>query len=101
MNDDLAFRLAEFFKIFGDFNRIKLVNTLLIGEMHVQEIADAIGMSQSAVSHQLKMLRLFNVVKLRKDGQKVYYSLSDEHIEEIFKVGVRHMLESEEFDDIK
>lgn len=85
--------LAELFKIFGDSTRIKIMYTISVKEMCVCEIATIIGMTHSSVSHQLKNLKQARLVKGRKDGKEVYYSLNDEHIEKIFKLGLEHIKE--------
>lgn len=85
--------LAELFKIFGDSTRIKIINILLNNELCVGEIADKISISQSAVSHQLRILKQSKLVKYRKVGQMIYYSLDDDHIEKIFKMGWEHINE--------
>lgn len=83
--------LAELFKIFGDTTRIKILCALFESEMCVCDISALLGMNQSAVSHQLRILRQNNLVKYRRDGKVVYYSLSDEHIKKIFDQGFNHI----------
>lgn len=91
--DDLT-ELSEFFRIFGDKTRIKILYGLLEAkEMCVCDISEFLGLSQSAVSHQLRILRQTRLVKYRKEGRTVFYSLDDEHIEEILKVGMFHVKE--------
>lgn len=85
--------LAELFKIFGDSTRIKIINILLKQELCVGEIAEKINASQSAVSHQLRILKQSKLVKYRKEGQMIYYSLDDDHIEKIFQMGWDHINE--------
>lgn len=84
-------KLAIFFSVFGDTGRIKIINTLLTGEYCVNHLSEAARMSQSAVSHQLKVLKTNNIVKTRRDGKNIYYSLDDEHIKDIFEIGLRHI----------
>ncbi|HZJ76391.1 MAG TPA: metalloregulator ArsR/SmtB family transcription factor [Oscillospiraceae bacterium] len=83
--------LADFFKIFGDATRIKIIYALLREEMCVCDIAILLGMNQSAISHQLRTLRQAGIVKFRKKGRAVYYSLDDRHVENIFEQGLIHI----------
>ena len=83
--------LAEFFKIFGDATRIRILQTLLEGERNVGDLADVLEMSQSAVSHQLRVLRQNDLVKYRKEGKTVLYSLDDEHIRMVLEQGMTHL----------
>ena len=83
--------LAEFFKIFGDGTRIRILQTLLEGERNVGELAEALEMSQSAVSHQLRVLRQNDLVKYRKEGKTVFYSLDDEHVRMVLEQGMTHL----------
>lgn len=85
--------LAEFFKIFGDPTRIRILFLLKNGEYCVHDISTLIEMQQTAVSHQLKLLRHVRLVKYRKDGKQVFYSLDDEHIGAILSVGLDHLNE--------
>ena len=84
-------QLAEFFKIFGDATRIRILQTLLEGERNVGDLADVLEMSQSAVSHQLRVLRQNDLVKYRKEGKTVFYSLDDEHIRMVLEQGMTHL----------
>lgn len=92
INDELIYEVADFFKVFGDSSRLKLLDLLLQEEMCVTDIALKLDMSQSAVSHQLRVLRQSRLVKYRRDGKTVYYSLDDEHVENILKEGIVHIL---------
>ena len=83
--------LAEFFKIFGDGTRIRILQILLEGERNVGELAEALEMSQSAVSHQLRVLRQNDHVKYRKEGKTVFYSLDDEHVRMVIEQGMTHL----------
>ena len=85
--------LSEFYKIFGDTTRLRILDLLLTGEKCVKEISDSLDVSQSAISHQLKTLRSSNLVKANKIGQIVNYSIADEHIEIILKYGIEHIKE--------
>ena len=93
LKEDTSIDLAEFFKIFGDSTRIKILNALLTESMCVCDIAALLNMTHSAISHQLKILKQAKIVRYTKIGKVVYYALSDEHIEEIFKKGVEHIEE--------
>lgn len=90
---NLIQKLSEFYKIFSDPTRIKIIEYLLDGKRCVSEIADKLEISQSAVSHQLKTLRQSNLVKTEKNGQLVYYELTDDHIRKIFECGLEHIKE--------
>ena len=83
--------LADFFKIFGDGTRIRILQLLLAGEKNVGELAEALDMSQSAVSHQLRILRQNDLVKYRKEGKTVFYSLDDEHVRVVLEQGMTHI----------
>ena len=85
--------LAEFFKVFGDPTRIRILFLLKEGEFCVHDISTMAEMNQTAVSHQLKSLRQARLVKYRKDGKQVFYSLNDEHIDEIIAIGLDHLNE--------
>lgn len=91
--DEVIYTLADFFKVFGDSTRIKLIYALFNAEMCVGTIADLLDMSQSAVSHQLRVLKQNRLVKTRKEGKQVYYALNDEHVQLIFDQGLAHILE--------
>lgn len=83
--------LAALFKMFGDGTRVKILHALELNEMCVCDIAALLGMTKSAVSHQLKALRLSNLVKTRRDGQVIYYSLADDHVKYILDIGFDHI----------
>ncbi len=85
--------LAEFFRVFGDATRLKILYVLLCSEMCVYDIANLIGMSQSAVSHQLRILKQMDLVKNRRDGKTIFYSLADAHIVTILSQGIDHIEE--------
>ncbi len=93
LNEDKVIDLSELFKIFGDSTRVKIINVLINKELCVNDIAEEINVSQSAVSHQLRILKQSKLVKYRKDGQTIYYSLADNHVEKIFMMGVDHINE--------
>lgn len=90
---ELLFGLSEFYKIFGDQTRLRILDLLLNKPLCVNEISEKLDVSQSAISHQLKILRLSNLVKTEKNGKKVYYSISDDHIKIILKYRLEHISE--------
>ena len=83
--------LANFFRIMGDDTRCKLLFALLQNEMCVCDLANVLSMSKSSISHQLSKMKDAGIVKCRKEGKTVYYSLDDSHIYEIFEVGIKHI----------
>ena len=91
--DGFIYDLAELFKVFGDTTRIKIIYALFEEEMCVCDIADLLNMTQSAISHQLRVLKQARLVKFRKEGKVVYYSLDDNHINQIFNCGLCHIEE--------
>ena len=93
LEDSKVVELSELFKIFGDSTRIKIINVLLKEEKCVSDIARKINSTPSAVSHQLRILKQAKLVKYKKEGKVVYYSLDDEHISEIVKKGREHIEE--------
>ena len=90
---ELLYGLSEFYKIFGDQTRLRILDALLNKPLCVSEISELLDMTQSAISHQLKNLRASNLVKTEKIGKNVYYSISDEHIKIILKYGLEHISE--------
>ncbi|MBC7086956.1 MAG: helix-turn-helix transcriptional regulator [Tissierellales bacterium] len=90
-DDETIYKLSEFFKVFGDKTRVKIVSALIDSEMCVCDIAYLLNMSQSAISHQLRVLKNSNLVKNRKEGKVVYYSLDDEHVKDIIAQGIVHI----------
>ena len=85
--------LAELFKVFGDSTRARILYVLHESEVCVCDIADILGMTISAISHQLRILKSARLVKFRKEGKTVYYSLADEHVKTILGMGMEHILE--------
>ena len=83
--------LATLFKMFGDGTRVKILHALELNELCVCDLASLLGLTKSAVSHQLKALRLSNLVKCRRDGQVIYYSLADDHVKYILDIGFDHI----------
>ena len=88
---EMLYELAELFKVFGDSTRIKILYALFAAELCVGDIAQLLGMSQTAVSHQLRVLRTNKLVKGRKEGKIVFYSLSDDHVRTIIDQGMEHV----------
>ena len=91
--EETLYNLAELFKVFGDSTRIRILWALDESEMCVCDIAAVLNMTQSAISHQLRVLKQARLVKNRRDGKVVYYSLDDEHIRQIFDQGLNHIRE--------
>ncbi len=91
--EEKLYDLAELFKVFGDTTRIKIIWALFETEMCVCDIASLLDMTQSAISHQLRVLKQARLVKPRREGKNMYYSLDDEHIEAIFYQGMKHINE--------
>ena len=91
--DETLYDLADFFKIFGDSTRIKILYALFSSEMCVQDLAEVLDMNQSAISHQLRILKRAHVVKYRKEGKYAFYSLDDEHVTQIVAQGMAHLSE--------
>lgn len=93
MAEEVLFDLADFYKIFGDTTRIKILYELDKNDLCVCDIASTLNMTVSAVSHQLKTLRDSNLVKTRREGKSIVYSLSDEHVKKIIDCGLEHIME--------
>ena len=91
--EEELYDLADFFKIFADCTRIRILCLLLYGEMCVSDIGQALDMTQSAISHQLRVLKQAKLVKNRREGKTIYYSLSDGHIISILSQGLEHIEE--------
>ncbi|MGN0642426.1 MAG: ArsR/SmtB family transcription factor [Huintestinicola sp.] len=91
--DEILYDLAELFKIFGDTTRIKILYALFESELCVNDIAQLLGVTQTAVSHQLRVLKSNKLVKFRKEGKIVFYSLSDDHVRSIIEKGMEHVEE--------
>lgn len=91
LEQEFVLELADFFKIFGDGTRIRILQLLLAGEKNVGDLAEFLEMSQSAVSHQLRILRQNDLVKYRKEGKAVFYSLDDEHVRMVLEQGMTHI----------
>lgn len=92
-SEDTLYDLTELFRIFGDSTRIRILYVLFEAEMCVCDIAALLGMTQSAISHQLKALKNARLVTSRRDGKTVFYSLADDHVKTIIDQGLEHILE--------
>ena len=92
-DDEILYDLAELFKIFGDSTRIKILYVLFESEMCVCDLAQLLGMTQSAISHQLRALKQSKLVKYRREGKTVFYSLADGHVRAILDQGMEHISE--------
>lgn len=86
-----AIKLAELFSSLSDASRIRIIAQLMDGEMSVRALADGLGMTESAVSHQLRGLRQMHLVRARKSGRQVFYSLDDDHVSRLFTLGLDHV----------
>lgn len=92
-DEDTLIDLAELFKVFGDSTRVRLLYTLRSGEESVGNISARLGMTDSAVSHQLKILKDNKLIKSRREGKLIFYSLADDHVVEILNLGLEHVTE--------
>ncbi len=90
---EILFELADLFKVFGDSTRLRIMHTLFEDEHSVGEIAENLNMEQSTISHQLRVLRTNKLVKVRREGKQIYYSLDDDHVKRIIEMGLDHVLE--------
>lgn len=91
--DEELYQLSELFKVFGDTTRIKILYALFKSKMCVCDIACVLGMTQSAISHQLKILKQAKLVKNQREGKQIIYSLDDDHIAKIISLGIEHVKE--------
>ena len=91
LDEEKVIDLSELFKMFGDPTRLKILNILINNELCVGDIAEKLNISQSAISHQLRILKTSKLVKYKKSGTQIYYSLDDDHVEKIFKIGCEHI----------
>ncbi len=92
-DEELIYDLADLFKLFSDSTRLKILCTLDDNELNVTQLSDAVSASQTAVSHQLSILRQNHLVKYRRDGKQVVYSLADDHVKTIINCGIEHIEE--------
>ena len=91
MNEHLAAHVAELFRAFSDTSRVRILSALMNEEMNISALAQAVGISESAVSHHMRGLRQMRMVQSRRDGKEVYYRIDDEHIIALFQQGVKHV----------
>ena len=91
--DEVLYDLAELFKVFGDSTRIKILYALFEAELCVCDMAQLLGLTQTAVSHQLRVLKANKLVKFRREGKNIFYSLSDDHVRSILGQGMEHIRE--------
>lgn len=91
--ENISEQIAELFKAFGDTTRVQILTLLAEQERCVNDIAQAIGLSQSAVSHQLRFLKQMHLIKYRREGKNLLYSLADDHVRTILQMGLEHVLE--------
>ena len=91
--DEILYELAELFKVFGDSTRIRILYVLFEDELCVGDIAELLNMSQSSVSHQLRILKDAKLVKFRREGKSIFYALDDEHVYHILEMGMEHVEE--------
>ncbi len=92
-SEDVIYDVAELFKVFGDSTRTNILMALFESEMCVCDIGELLGMTKSAISHQLRILRQSKLVKARKSGKEVFYSLADNHVAKIFEMAIEHVSE--------
>ncbi len=90
---EVLFELADLFKVFGDSTRLRIMVLLTDAEMAVSDIAEALKMEQSTISHQLRVLRQNKLVRVRREGKQMYYALDDDHVKKIIEMGMDHILE--------
>ena len=90
---EVLFDLADLFKVFGDSTRIRIMFAISDTEMSVLSIAEALNMEQSTISHQLRVLRQNKLVRVRREGKQIYYTLDDDHVKKIIEMGLDHVLE--------
>ena len=90
---EVLFELADLFKVFGDSTRLRIMVTISENEMSVLNIAETLNMEQSTISHQIRVLRQNKLVRVRREGKQIYYSLDDDHVKKIIEMGLDHVLE--------
>jgi ArsR family transcriptional regulator len=95
ISDTAAEALAETFRLLGDPTRIRIVDALAQRELCVHELSERVGISESAISHQLRLMRTMRIVRGRREGRCVYYTLDDQHILSLFQQGLRHVTEDQ------
>ena len=92
-NLDMLFELADLFKVFGDSTRLRIMYAISDEELSVLSIAETLGMEQSTISHQLRVLRNNKLVRARREGKQIYYTLDDDHVKKIIEMGIDHLME--------
>ena len=92
-NLDMLFELADLFKVFGDSTRLRIMYAIADEELSVLSIAETLGMEQSTISHQLRVLRNNKLGRARRDGKQIYYTLDDDHVKKIIEMGIDHLME--------
>ena len=92
-NKETMENIAELFKGFADATRVHILSLLAVEELCVTDIADKVNLSQSAISHQLRLLKQMQLIKFRREGKNILYSLADDHVKSILQMGVEHVLE--------
>ena len=97
-SEEVLYDTADFFKVFGDSTRLKLLFALAKGELCVGDLSEVVGLSQSAVSHQLRILRQSGVVRFTKRGKTVFYALDDQHVSTLVSQGLEHTLHTHKYD---
>ena len=90
---EYLFELADLFKVFGDSTRLRIMVLISDSELAVNDIAESLSMEQSTISHQLRVLRQNKLVRARREGKQMYYSLDDDHVKKIIEMGMDHILE--------
>ncbi|MBK6090173.1 ArsR/SmtB family transcription factor [Ruminococcus difficilis] len=90
---DMLFELADLFKVFGDSTRLRIMYAISDEELSVLSIAETLGMEQSTISHQLRVLRNNKLVRARREGKQIYYALDDDHVKKIIEMGIDHLME--------
>jgi DNA-binding transcriptional ArsR family regulator len=93
LNEHLAAHVAELFRAFSDTSRVRILSIIVEQEMNISQLAELVGVTESAVSHHMRGLRQMRLVRSRRDGKEVYYSVEDPHIIALFQQGVRHVQE--------
>lgn len=99
IRDEVLYDVADFFKVFGDSTRLKILYALLESEMCVGDIAESLNINQSAISHQLRVLRQNDLVKFRKEGKTVYYALDDNHVANLLEQGFCHIMHKKVYEN--
>ena len=92
-DEDPIYEVAELFKVFGDSTRARIICALTVSELCVCDLSCLLNMSQSAISHQLRILKASNLVRFRREGKTVFYSLDDDHVRSVLALGMEHVLE--------